>query len=309
MKMNYTKVITLLVCLNATTLLLAQQEEQLSTYFFNPLVMNPAYAGSQKSLMINATVRDQWTNFKGAPKTQVLTLHAPLKKDNFGIGFTFVNDKIGAHSNKSLALDVSYNVRLNKKNHRLAFGIKPTVDIYQTNFSNAKVQDNTDGVFIDNYNYSKVLPNIGAGMYYYGEKFYIGLSSPKIIKNEVNLQSGQKALQENHFYFFGGTVFKLNSMVDMRPSLIVKYVKNAPLSIDVNLSFFILNKVWIGAMYRYNSAVGLNAMYYLTEQLNIGYAYDYGLNAIQKYSVGSHEIMLSYKFKSKGKGYISPRYF
>ena len=308
--MKSIKIISLILFSNGFTIsLIAQQEQQLSTNFFNPLVMNPAYAGSQKSLIINATLRDQWTNFKGAPRTQVLTLHSPLKKDNFGVGFTFVNDYIGAHSNKSIAFDWSYSVRLNKKSHQLAFGIKPRVGIYQTNFSNSKVQDNTDGVFVDNYNYTKVLPNIGAGLYYYGEKFYIGLSSPKIIKNDLNLQSGQKAFEQNHFYFFGGTVFKLNSMVDMRPSFIVKYVNNAPLSIDGNLSFLILNKVWIGAMYRYKAALGLNVMYYLTEHLNIGYAYDYGLNSIQKYSAGSHEIMLSYKFKSNRKGYMSPRYF
>ena len=95
----------------------------------------------------------------------------------------------------------------------------------------------------------------------------------------------------------------------MRPSFIVKYVNNAPLSIDGNLSFLILEKVWLGAMYRHKSAIGINAMYCLNDKLSIGYAYDFTLNKIQKYSAGSHEIMLSYKFKTKSKGFMSPRYF
>lgn len=308
--MKKNKNIVILIYLNfIITFSFAQQELQTSTYFFNPLIINPAYAGSQKSLVINATVRDQWTNFKGAPKSQFLTIHAPLKGKSIGLGLSFVNDKIGAHSNKSISASWSFSVKLNKKNHRLALGINPGIDIYQTNYTNSKIQDNSDGVFTDGINYTKILPNIGAGLYYYGEKFYLGASSPKIIKNNFNLPGGQIALQENHFYFFGGAIFKLNSLVSMRPSYIVKYVNNAPLSIDGNLSFLILNKVWIGAMYRYKSAIGLNAMYYLTEQFNIGYAYDFTLNSIQKYSSGSHEIMLSYKFKSNSKGYSSPRYF
>ncbi len=302
-------IIILFVFNNMITSLNAQQELQMSTYFFNQLYINPAYAGSQKSLVVNATIRDQWTSFKGAPKSQILSMHAPLKKDLIGLGFSIINDKIGARSNKTVALDLSIGVKLNKKNHRLALGLKLGLDVYQTNFNNAKIQDNSEDTYLEGYNYTKVLPNVGAGLYYYGDRFYLGVSSPRILKNSFNLPSGQNALQENHFYFFGGCVIKLNSLVNMRPSVIIKYVNNAPLSIDANLSFLILDKVWIGAMYRYNSALGMNIIYNITERMSVGYAYDYGLNNIQKYSAGSHEIMLSYKFKSKSKGFISPRYF
>ena len=308
--MKKNKIITLFFCLLISSFAsFAQQEHQLSTYFFNPLVINSAYAGSQKSMVINATVRDQWTNFKGAPKSQVITLHSPLKKENIGVGFTLINDKLGAHSNKSLMLDFSVGVKLNKKDHHLALGIKSGVDVYQTNYNGLRIQDNTDGIYNNGFNYTKVLPNVGAGLYYYGNRFYLGASSPKLVKNNFSSVNGQKSVQENHFYFFGGYVVKLNSTLSMRPSFIVKYVNNAPLSVDGNLSFLIFGKVWLGAMYRNKSAVGLNCMYYLTESFNVGYAYDYTLNAIQNYSSGSHEIMLSYKFKSKSKGYMSPRYF
>ena len=308
--MKFIKFYVAFMVLVQSTSVFAQQELQLSTYFFNPLITNSAYAGSQKSLMINAVVRDQWTGFKGSPKSQVLTIHTPLKGNaNMGLGGTLINDAIGAHSNKTITLDYSIGVKLNKKGHRLNFGLKAGLDIYQTNFSKSKIQDNTEDIYAQNFSYTKLLPNAGASLYYYGDKFYLGAGSPRIVKNSYNLPSGQNAWQENHIYLFGGMVFKINSLLSVRPSFNAKYVKNAPLSAEVNLSFFILEKIWLGAMYRHNSAFGANALFYLNESLNIGYAYDYSITQIQRYSNGSHEIMMSYKFKSKSKGYNSPRYF
>ena len=95
----------------------------------------------------------------------------------------------------------------------------------------------------------------------------------------------------------------------MRPSFNLKVVENAPISVDGNLSLLIYDKVWVGVMYRYNSAVGANIMYQIAPNFKIGYAYDYSLNKIQYYSVGSHELMLSYDLKTKSKGFRSPRYF
>jgi type IX secretion system PorP/SprF family membrane protein len=287
----------------------AQQETQQSLYFFNPLLINPSYAGSQEALTAIAVVRNQWANFKGAPKTQILTVHSPLKKQNLGLGLTVLNDELGSSKNTGAYVDFSYSIRLNKKNHRLVFGLKAGTDFYRQDFSNLKIQDNTDNIYLEGFNYSKFLFNAGAGVYYYGKRFYLGASSPRLIKNTMNLPGGQKAVQENHLYGFGGLVIKLNSAVNMRPSFIVKYVHNAPLSVDGNLSFLFYQKVWLGALYRYNSAAGVNAAFYITENFLIGYAFDYTLNQIQQHSAGSHEIMLSYDLKSKSKGFRSPRYF
>ena len=287
----------------------AQQETQHSMYFFNPVLLNPAYAGSQEAIQVTATVRDQWTNLKGAPKTQVLSLHSPLKKENIGVGFTVLNDQLGITKNTGVYADLAYSIKVNKKNNRLAFGVKVGMDFFRQDFSSLRVNDNTDALYTEGFNYKKNLFNIGAGLYYYGKRHYIGISTPRLVKNKINLASDQQALQENHYYAFGGIVIKLNPAINMRPSFIVKYVNNAPLSIEGNLSFLFYDKIWIGAMYRHKAAIGLNIMYNINQNLRIGYAYDYQLTSLQKFSQGSHEIMLSYDLRSKAKGFKSPRYF
>ncbi|MES2760964.1 MAG: type IX secretion system membrane protein PorP/SprF [Bacteroidota bacterium] len=287
----------------------AQQETQHSMYFFNPVLLNPAYAGSQEAIQITGTVRDQWTKLEGAPKTQVLSIHSPLKTENIGVGLTVLNDQLGITKNTGVYADLAYSVKVNKKNNRLAFGVKLGMDFFRQDFSKLRINDNTDDLYIQGFNYKKNLFNVGAGIYYYGKRHYIGVSTPRIIKNKIDLAYDQKALQENHYYFFGGVVLKLNPAINMRPSFIVKYVNNAPLSVEGNLSFLFYEKWWLGCMYRHKAAIGLNVMYNINQNLRIGYAYDYQTTSLQKFSVGSHEIMISYDLRSKAKGFKSPRYF
>lgn len=287
----------------------AQQETQHSMYFFNPVLLNPAYAGSQEAIQVTGTVRDQWSGLKGAPKTQVLSLHSPLKTEKIGVGFTVLNDQLGVTKNTGVYADLAYSIKVNKKNNRLAFGVKLGMDFLRQDFSSLRINDNTDELYNDGFNYKKNLFNVGAGIYYYGKRHYLGISTPRMVKNKINLSSDQQALQENHYYFFGGIVVKLNPAINMRPSFIVKYVNNAPLSIEGNLSFLFYDKIWVGAMYRHKAAIGLNIMYNVSQNLRIGYAYDYQTTALQKFSFGSNEIMVSYNLRSKSKGFKSPRYF
>src|ERR1700744_681444 len=152
MKKNIYIAVLIAIAMNAA----AQQETQQSMYFFNPLLTNPAYAGSQGALTVTGNVRDQWTGFKGAPKTQCLSIHSPLKNENIGIGLVVENDQLGATKTTSAFADFAYSIRLNKKNHRLAFGLQGGVDYYRTSFAPLSIIDNTDNVYLNGFNYSKV---------------------------------------------------------------------------------------------------------------------------------------------------------
>ncbi|MBS1650414.1 MAG: type IX secretion system membrane protein PorP/SprF [Bacteroidetes bacterium] len=297
------------VTLSCVSKIFSQQETQLSMYFFNPLLINPAYAGSQEAMQITGTARNQWSGLTGSPQTQMLSIHSPLKIESIGVGLTVLNDQLGVTKNTGIYGNLAYSVKLNKRNDRLAFGTQLGMDIFRQDFSNLRIIDNTDQLYVNGGNYQKNLFNVGAGIYYYGKRFYLGASSPRLLKNKLESNYDQKALQENHVYLFGGIVIKLNAAINMRPSFIIKYVNSAPLSIEGNLSFLFYEKLWVGAMYRHGAAAGANVMYSINQNLRVGYAYDYQLTALQNYSFGSHEIMLSYTFKSSSKGFKSPRYF
>jgi hypothetical protein len=89
----------------------------------------------------------------------------------------------------------------------------------------------------------------------------------------------------------------------------LKYTQNAPVSIDGNLSVLFNEKIWFGLMYRHGAAAGANIVYNFTKQLRIGYAYDYSLTNMSRYSPSTHEIMIGFDFISNTKALKSPRYF
>jgi len=287
----------------------AQQKAQFSMYMFNPLAVNPAYAGTKDALNANVLSRFQWANLEGAPMTQTFSIHTPIRKKNIGLGLSVVNDKIGSTNYTSVNGDFSYKIKLNNKKDYFSFGLKGGFGIYNANFIERDVHDASDDLYtvaIQN----KVAPNLGFGVYYYGKKHYIGLTTPQLLSNKLNTTvPSSNSIEAMHLYLIGGYVFEFNSLVQFKPSLVAKFTPNAPLSMDLNASFFLYNKFWIGAMYRFQESVGLNVVLYINDYLKFGYAYDFSTTEIQKYGRGSHEIMLGFDLNSQKSQFYSPRYF
>lgn len=304
------KIVCLIVMSFISITLTAQQEVQNSFYMFNSSILNPAYAGSRDALSVVVDARSQWTGWKGAPKTNSFIMHTPLMNESIGVGLNVVNDVIGPTNKTALFGDFAYRIRLNKNNDRLCFGVRAGADLIRNNLGSLAVNDATDPLVINNTNFNTNTFNTGAGVYYYGKRFFAGLTAPKIIPNKLSKDASfTNSKQVLHYYFIAGYVFKLNSLWDLKPGCAIKYTQNAPLSVDANLSVLFNEKVWFGIMYRAGSAAGANIVYNFTKQLRVGYAYDYSINNMGKYSPSSHEIILGYDFLSNQKALKSPRYF
>lgn len=292
----------------STLFVSAQQDEQLSLYNQNPLYYNPAYAGSRQSISFVSLARFQWVSFSGAPQSQWFSVHSPLLGNNMGIGAHLVNDRIGSRNRTSAYVDVSAGIRLNKKNHRLAVGLSGGADFMSFDFSDLNVTDPNDPYYGQRFSSTK--PNLGAGIYYYGDRHYIGLSTPRIleakIKDASQLVTG---LNQRHYFFTAGTVIPLNSVVEWKPSTIIKYTPNAPLTMDFNMNFLFYDKLWAGVMYRFNESMGVNLIFKIKKSFQVGYGYDFPINGLMRYQQGSHEILLTYDFSFKQLIYNSPRYF
>ena len=89
------KLYIILVFLLSATFMRAQQDPQYTQYMYNTMSVNPAYAGSRGQLSIAALYRSQWVGLDGAPKTQTLNLHSPIRNSKLGYGISIVNDNIG----------------------------------------------------------------------------------------------------------------------------------------------------------------------------------------------------------------------
>jgi len=291
----------------------AQQDAMFTHYMFNTLAVNPAYAGSRDALTITGLHRSQWVSFPGAPVTQTLTLHTPLAYENTGVGLSFVNDKIGPVNKTSFYADFSYKIKVTEK-ASLAFGLKGGLNLMNNNLSELNLDDAADPAFAANIQ-SKLLPNFGFGMYYYTDRYYVGLSVPKLLENDfvANTTSGGTNLtsEHRHYFFIAGSVFDLSENIKLKPTVFLKVNNGAPVEGDVTASFIFNDKFSIGGMFRTGDAVGILAGINITDQFTLGYSFDWSFtNTTMVYNGGSHEIMLRYDFIYKNEEKIrSPRYF
>ena len=292
----------------------AQQAPMYTHYMYNTLSINPGYAGSRDALTITALHRSQWIDFKGAPLTQTLTVHSPLNNEHVGVGLSLLNDKIGPSNNTSLFVDYAYIMKLNEKS-KLAFGLSAGADIFRANLNTLDLDQQSDPVFLSNIN-NHITPNFGFGAYYSRERFYAGISVPKLLQNNysvVNQVNGNNLIgkEQRHYFFIAGALFNISDNLAFKPTTLIKVTSAAPIQADLTGSFIIMRKLLVGAMFRSGDAVGGLVGLDITEQLHIGYSFDwsYGLKTF-KYNQGSHELLLRYDFIFFSKKQIhSPRNF
>ena len=311
--MKLSKFISIAILLLSVSTAFAQQLPQFTQYMFNTISINPAYTGSRETLSVTALHRSQWVGLEGGPETQTLSIHTPLRNEKIGVGLSFINDELGYENFSYIYGDFSYTIQTGV-NSKLAFGLKAGFTHY--NLDEELLNDPSvvnDPFFNDVSN--RWSPNIGAGLYWHSQKWYLGLSAPRILNTDYNKGGGGSvdyvALERISYYITGGYVFDLNENVKLKPSVLLKATNGAPLSFDISANFLFNETFWIGAGYRINesaAAIGGIADFQISKQMRIGYAYEYPISDIRAYTSGTHEVLLMFEvFKSKR--IKSPRYF
>lgn len=305
--------ISLLLLISSVTASFGQQDPMYSQYMFNIQAFNPAYAGTWESIGLMALGRYQWVGFDGAPETQTFTIQAPLRGENVGLGLSVISDKIGKEDRFAVFSDYSYRLILDDGVY-LRLGLKAGFTNYQHDLTQHTTYDvggpydpAFDGV-ID----KKFMPNFGVGAFLSSDRYYLGFSIPKILQNdfEVGVANYATNYELRHFTLIGGYVFNLSESVKFKPSFITRYVAGSPVVGDLNASFLLKDKFWIGAMARSVGAYGAYCQFIIGNKLRVGYAYDFdGSSNLRSYNNGTHEIMVSYELNFVKTRYTSPRYF
>lgn len=285
----------------------AQQDPHFTQYFDNTLFVNPAYAGSRGMLNMTAIHREQWVGFDGHPRSTTFSIHSPLSYESVGIGLTAVNDMVGPLNQTMIYGDISYTLRFKNSKSKLAFGVKGGINVINVATSGLLTTTADDPKLIQNVR-NNVNPNIGFGVYYHTPFFFLGASSPKLLEQSYDGVTTTN-LERRHYFGIIGGVIPVSNRWKLRPTGQVKMTEGAPLSAEVSLAAIFIEKVWLGAMYRWDAAAGAFVQFQLSPQFKIGFATDFGVKSIRNYNDGTFELLLSYDFKFKKEGIRSPRYF
>lgn len=302
---------TLLLLCVSCTISVGQQYPVFTQYYFNELVINPAYAGAHVQLSLTSSYRNQWVNFPGAPTTLSFSGHTALYNGKMGVGLLVNNDKIGSYSNQNVYGYYAYKIHF--RDATLSMGLQAGFNFLGVDFSKLDLQDPNDPSFASMREFK---PNFGTGLYYNRKNFFVGFSVPFILNNELgtNAETLASSIKEARYYFLrGGTIFPINpkETVKLNPSMLIRAQEGQPLSMDLNLGIVIHDVLSTGISWRSGDALIQFIDLKLSEKFHFAYSYDWTSSDLRKFSNGSHEFMLNYRAKitTKHKELNCPTYY
>jgi type IX secretion system PorP/SprF family membrane protein len=283
----------------------AQQLPHYTQYMYNMNILNPAYAGSKGPEVISfgTLYRSQWHNAPGAPQTLTANVHGAIN-DNNGLGLSFINDKYGPVKQDMITFDYSHTLNFGKTN--LAFGLKAGLQLFNVN-NDFYVIHPGDPVFAQDIKDTNL--NIGAGVFYYSDKYYLSVSVPNFLQNKYNDGNGYESSDEIHLFVAGGYVFDLSKDFKLKPHFLLFNNISQPFQADISLNMLYANRFEFGVSYRLQDAASAMFGIKLFDNLRLGYSYDIHISDISYYSAVSHEFFLNYDWALSKKVMLSPRYF
>jgi type IX secretion system PorP/SprF family membrane protein len=297
------KIVFIITALAFNFSLSAQQISLYSQYYWNDYVINPAFTGIKNTPRIQMGYRNQWSGFRGAPKTYSIGGHTNLKNTNMGLGgMLFSDDQGGAIKQNGVMLNYSYNLKLNRESG-LSFGISGILNQYSY-----------DGTGIENINpdptlqsnVKQVAPDMNFGLVYHlKNKLFIGLAANQLISSRLNklnsvplITTGNKLIR--HYNLSASYLAKVNTNISLEPYAMLRTTFITSPQVELGAKVTYNDFVFGGLSYRNKDAViGLIGLNY--KQFMLAYTYDFTTSGIRNYSSGSHEILLAYQFNKKTK--------
>lgn len=297
---------------------MAQSYPHYTMFMFNKLQYNPAYAGSRDVTSIDGIYRSQWDGINGAPKTFNFSIDGPVGNymkpfRRVALGLSVNNEQLGVTNNTSVMAYYAYRIPLEKS--ILSFGLQAGTSVYTANYSQLNPYQSND-VYLTHNIKNAMLPNFGAGVYWSGDHYYVGASVPNILENyydkDMKSLNDETSREIRSYFVSGGYVFTLNDALSLEPQAIGRYAANdlyqLPFNADLNLSLIIYQRLLVGVTYRTDKSLEGIIHFQVTKGLNIGYAYDYTVSALNGYNNGTHEVTVGFNFVHDNNSYINPRF-
>lgn len=290
----------LIVAFVGTSLLgLSQQRAITSTYQYNMLMFNPAYAGSLNMLSVIGVHRAQWINQPGAPETSVFSAHSSFVGDRVGVGIYGIRDKIGVHTDNALYASYAYKIRTNFG--ILSLGLQGGFNSRESDFTQLELLDPNDPLL--NQVVNRFVPNFGAGIYFANPNLFAGFSVPYILENETlvvdeGLIGGSTDSRESRLYYFtAGVIFPLTNSIKLSPSILVRGQEQNRLGWDITANVIFDDIAYVGVSGRNSGEITFLGQLILNENFRVGYAYDAVTSDQNQFNAGTHEILLNYRIK------------
>ena len=299
-----------------------QQLPIYSQYMMNGFLLNPSLAGNDGYTSINLTAREQWLGISTAPRTHAISVQTRLLKTSYiskstsvrrkitrpsregrvGLGGYIFNDKNGIIDRTGFQLTYAYHIPMDDK--QLSFGISANAFQFSIDENEIVLFDKDDPYLME---YDKIIfiPDANIGVSFHTPELFVGVSATQLLRSALKLgnQSYTNYRLLRHYFIMGGYKFDVTPEIVIQPSILMKSSDSfRSFQIDLNARVFYRNDYWAGLSYRTNDAMVVMAGVKVS-QYYFGYAFDYSLSNIRKYSFGSHEFLIAIKLGDNARRY------
>lgn len=300
----------------------AQQMSLQSQFLMNEYQVNPAIAGNSGFTKINFTAREQWLGLARSPKTHSASFQTrllnssyiikknpirkkslkPSKMGRIGLGAIVYDDRNGDVSRSGVQFTYAYHIPL--KESQLSFGVSLEAFQWMLRKEDITMADQGDSDW-QAYDPSKFIPDANFGVYYMARDYTLGYSTYHMF------QSALKAAEETesdyqmkrHHFITGGYTYDINSDFYLKGYLLLRTTNHfRSFQTDASLTAFFHNQYWAGLSYRTANTIIIKAGLKI-ENFNFGYAFDYSINQLNKYTYGSHELTATLRFGGNARRY------
>jgi type IX secretion system PorP/SprF family membrane protein len=279
--------------------IMAQSNIRLNNYWDKTYFINPASINDLSLAEFNMATRKQWVGFPGSPATLFASATTYLENMHTQFGLKIVQDKIGYTNSTAIDLTYAYSLLFQREwklhlglavsyqnlSYDMSSVIFPTADdptIYErllneSNFNSTvgveltshlwKVGASSQNLFSLFYNINKQFPNTN----------FVYVMYKQYSHDYVNLG-------------YGVTGIQYNNLLQMELNL-TGYFKITPQT----------DAFQLGVFYRTRNEMGVILGVDLTKAFHLSYSYDFNVGGISRSSVGTHELMLSYKLPKEWK--------
>lgn len=277
-----------------------QQLPQYSQFFLNKSVYNPGAIATEKGDAWSAKIsnRLQWVGINDAPRTIIFNVNGPVFNNKMGLGADVFVDATGPTRRTGASISYSYKLKLS---HSLNIGIGVRAGIleYSIDGSQIQLQSSNDPSISDQIQ-TTVVPDVGIGLHLYSNNYYIGISAPQILGNQIqffdNYKNTQSALAR-HLFAYAGYRIHVGSDFIVEPAVLAKYASPVPIDFEGNIRVIYKDIAWLGASYRLNDAVVPLVGFTINSNLIFSYSFDIPISNIVTVTSGSHELTVILRFK------------
>ena len=266
----------------------ALQEPSATQYFLNQYLANPAMAGIDSGVHINAAHRRQWSAIDGAPVNSFFTADAAMGS-RVGAGIHVFNDVAGLLNRTRVALSYAYHLPLSDRGQQLHFGLSLALNIQRIDYAkiNGDPNDPSIGAFNRRDNYFEG----EYGMAYTDAHWTVQGSIPNI----RSLVTGDdKAVDGGGIFYTAAAyqfIFTDGALSTVTPKLAYRGIKGYDNILDAGINIAFLDNALNGTLLYHTSGsatagIGVN----IRKTLSVMAMYTTQTGGIKTYVDGGFEV-------------------